>query len=162
MLPIQTVLHPTDFSESSESAFRLACSLARDYGARLVIMHVAELPASVVGEGALLIPPTLDLESIRQRLEKVRPDDPKILVQHEVVEGNPAREILGAVASTKCDLIVMGTHGRTGLRRLLMGSVAEQVVRRASCPVLTVTTPASKTSTRISETAEGQGVAAKA
>src|SRR6516162_5515666 len=141
MLAIQTILHPTDFSERSDFAFRLACALARDYGARLMILHVAEPPTAVAAEGVLMLPPTIDLEPLRERLQQLRPEDPKILVEHCLVHGGAAEEILQVAQERKCDLIVMGTHGRTGLGRLLMGSVAEQVVRKASCPVLTVKTP---------------------
>jgi nucleotide-binding universal stress UspA family protein len=141
MLAIKTILHPTDFSERSDPAFRLACSLSRDYGARLVILHVAEPPPAVAAEGVLMLPPTIDLERLRERLQQLRPEDQKVLVEHLLVQGGAAEEILQVAAEKKCDLIVMGTHGRTGLGRLLMGSVAEQVVRKASCPVLTVKTP---------------------
>jgi nucleotide-binding universal stress UspA family protein len=141
VLAIQTVLHPTDFSERSQYGFQLACSLARDYGARLIVLHVAEPPMAIAGEGVLMLPPTVDLEPLRERLQQLRPGDPKIPVEHRLVQGDAATEILQAAEATKCDLIVMGTHGRTGLGRLLMGSVAEQVVRRASCPVLTAKTP---------------------
>ncbi len=141
MLAIRTVLHPTDFSERSEFAFRLACSLARDYGARLVVLHVAEPPTAVAGEGVVMLPPAFDLEPLRERLQQLRPEDLKIPVEHRLVQGDAATEILRVAGEAKCDLIVMGTHGRTGLGRLLMGSVAEQVVRKASCPVLTVKTP---------------------
>ena len=141
MLAIQTILHPTDFSERSGFAFRLACSLARDYGARLVDLHVAEPPTAVAAEGVLMPPPTIDLEPLRERLQQLRQEDQKVLVEHILVQGGAAEEILQVAQERKCDLIVMGTHGRTGLGRLLMGSVAEQVVRKASCPVLTVKTP---------------------
>ncbi len=67
--------------------------------------------------------------------------DSQIRVEHHVAEGDPADEILGLCEAMRCDLIVMGTHGRTGLRRLLTGSVAEAVLRRAACPVLVVRTP---------------------
>ena len=86
-------------------------------------------------------PPTIDLEPLRERLQQLRPEDQKVLVEHLLVQGGAAEEILQVAQERKCDLIVMGTHGRTGLGRLLMGSVAEQVVRKASCPVLTVKTP---------------------
>jgi nucleotide-binding universal stress UspA family protein len=141
MLAIRTILHPTDFSNYSDQAFRLACSLARDYGARLVVLHIAEPPMAVGGEGMLIIPQEFDLEVIRARLQQLRPADPKIAVEHRMVQGDAATEILCLATKMKCDLIVMGTHGRTGLGRLLMGSVAELVVRKASCPVLTVKTP---------------------
>jgi nucleotide-binding universal stress UspA family protein len=71
----------------------------------------------------------------------VQPSDPAVKIEHRLAEGDPAREILRVARETGCDLIVMGTHGWTGLGRLLMGSVAEQVVRKATCPVLTVKTP---------------------
>lgn len=141
MLPIKTILHPTDFSERSALAFRLACSLARDYGARLIILHVAVPPMPIAIEGVAMPPPALDLKLLREQLQQLRPENPKVPVEHRLIEGDAATEILDVAGETKCDVIVMGTHGRTGLGRLLMGSVAEQVVRKASCPVLTVKTP---------------------
>src|SRR5262249_59188485 len=71
------------------------------------------------------------------RLERRRPPDPPVPVEYLVREGDPVAEILRAARARDCDLIVMGTHGRTGLRRLLLGSVAEGVMRKAPCPVLT-------------------------
>jgi len=141
MLAIKTILHPTDFSERAEFAFRLAGSLARDYGARLIVLHVAELPMAVSGVGVLMIPPPIDEKPLRDKLEEFRAHNPKVPVEHRMVEGDPASEILRVAGETRCDVIIMGTHGRTGLGRLLMGSVAEQVVRRAACPVLTVKDP---------------------
>jgi nucleotide-binding universal stress UspA family protein len=141
MLGIKTILHPTDFSERSGLAFRLACTLARDYGARLIVLHVAEPPMAVPAEGALMFPLVVDLEPLRQRLQNLGPKDPHCQVEYRLVQGDAAAEILQLAEETKCDLIVMGTHGRKGLGRLLMGSVAEQVLRNASCPVLTVKTP---------------------
>ncbi len=140
MLDIRTVLHPTDFSQQSEFAFRLACALAHDYGARLIVLTVAEPPVPVV-EGMPIPGPPLDLEPLRARLQQLRPHDPKITVEHRLVVGDAATEILREGQETKCDVIILGTHGRTGLGRLLMGSVAEKVVRRAPCPVLTVKMP---------------------
>jgi nucleotide-binding universal stress UspA family protein len=141
MLAIRTILHPTDFSNYSAYAFRLACALARDYGARLVVLHVAMPPVVVYGEGVLPPEPEGYKERLREQLHKVVSQDPKVPVEHRLVEGDAATEILRLAGDSKCDLIVMGTHGRTGLGRLLMGSVAEQVVRKAPCPVLTVKTP---------------------
>jgi nucleotide-binding universal stress UspA family protein len=140
MLPIQTILHPTDFSERSRLALKLACSLARDYGARLIIVHVVEQPMPAA-EGVMMVPLVIDTEPVRKRLEQLRSEHAAVPVEHRLLEGNPATEILGVVRDAKCDLVVMGTHGRSGVGRLLMGSVAEQVVRRASCPVLTVKAP---------------------
>jgi nucleotide-binding universal stress UspA family protein len=141
MLPIKTILHPTDFSERSDAAYRLAGALARDYDARLVIVHVAEPPVAIYGPD-LILPPTESYEQpLRAKLQELTRRDPTIRVEERFVEGDPAKEILRVAKETQCDLIVMGTHGRTGLGRLLMGSVAEQVVRKARCPVLTVKTP---------------------
>lgn len=140
MLTFKTILHPTDFSDHSKSAFHLACSLARDYGARIIILHVAVPPVVVAGEG-MLAPLPFDLEPVQERLQQLRPADTMIPVEHHLVQGNADTEILRVAEVMKCDLIVLGTHGRTGLGRLLMGSVAEQIVRKAPCPVVTVKTP---------------------
>jgi nucleotide-binding universal stress UspA family protein len=140
MLPITTILHATDFSDQSNFAFRLACSLARDYGARLIVVHVVEPEVAIFGDG-MVVPPPRDQEPLRAKLHELIPRDPKVCVEHRLVDGNPAAEILQLAVETECDLIMLGTHGRTGLGRLLMGSVAENVVRRAPCPVLTVKTP---------------------
>jgi nucleotide-binding universal stress UspA family protein len=145
MFPIKTILHPTDFSERSDFAFRLACSLARDYGARLIVLHVLERPL-LTYSGVMTAPPPPppspeQRQAVRQQLERIKPTDPAIRVEHLLREGNPATAILQVAQERQCDLIVIGSHGRTGLGRLLMGSVAEQVVRKASSPVLTVKTP---------------------
>jgi nucleotide-binding universal stress UspA family protein len=156
MLPLRTILHPTDFSEGSDLAFRLACALARDYGARLVVMHVAVPSVLVYGEGVLPARAEDYLVPLREQLERLRPRTPSIPVEYRLVEGDAATEILRAARETRCDVILMGTHGRTGLRRLLMGSVAEQVVRRAMCPVVTV--KFQLTGTRISEEVEAETI----
>ena|SRR5581483_11873525 len=140
MLPIHTILHPTDFSEHSQFAWRLACALARDYGARLVVVHVIDLPVAVYGEGVMVSEPE-DYQAVEEELDRMHAPDPNVRVEHRVLEGDPVEEILVAARQAHAELIVMGTHGRTGLERLLMGSVAEQVVRRSTCPVLTVRTP---------------------
>jgi nucleotide-binding universal stress UspA family protein len=138
MLPIRTILHPTDFSTSSDYAFRLACSLARDYGSRLIVLHVATPPVVAFGEGVLPVQPEGYRDELREWLHRLAAQGPTARVEHHLVEGDAAAEIIHLAGETKCDLIVMGTHGRTGLGRLLMGSVAEQVIRKAPCPVLTV------------------------
>jgi nucleotide-binding universal stress UspA family protein len=133
MLPVHCILHPTDFSEGARGAFRLACALARDSDAELVVLSVVPLPAVMYGP-----PPESYMEHLREDLCRMRPPDAGMRFQHLVAEGNPATAILRAARDNGCDLIVMGTHGRTGLTRFLMGSVAEEVVRKARCPVLTV------------------------
>lgn len=142
MLQLAAILHPTDFSPSSEHAFHLACSLARDHGARLIVLHVAIPP--VVGYGGTMTPPPEgDWEALEEQLRHVQTPDATISVEHLLREGDPVAEILRVAEESKCDLIVMGTHGRRGAARLLMGSVAEHVVRKAACPVLVVKTPLS-------------------
>jgi nucleotide-binding universal stress UspA family protein len=138
--PIRNVLHPTDFSECSDYAFRLACSLARDYSARLVALHVVTPPVVIYDEGVLLPGPSTYKDQLWKQLQQLQAGDPKVPVEYRLVEGEAATEILRMAQEMGCDLIVLGTHGRTGLGRLLLGSVAEQVMRRASCPVLTVKT----------------------
>src|SRR5262245_767713 len=142
MLPIHTILHPTDFSAPSGHALGFACALARDYGARLVVLHVTPLQPVFAGEG---MPPP-DPEEIRaagdEQLRKLRLPADDVRAERRLESGAAAAEILRVAREINADLIVMGTHGRTGLGRLLMGSVAEQVVRKAPCPVLTATVPA--------------------
>jgi nucleotide-binding universal stress UspA family protein len=143
MLPIKTILHPTDFSQQSEYALEMACSLARDHGARLLVLHVFQPPLPALG-GEPPIPPQPEeysWEDVRAQLSRVPASDPKVPVQHRLEQGDAVGEILRVAQESACDLIVMGTHGRTGLVRLLLGSVAEQVVRKAPCPVLTVKAP---------------------
>ena len=127
MMPVRTILHPTDFSDCSRGAFAIACSLARDYGARLVLLCVVE-PSMAFGDGAVSIPVQCDLNTFRGMLDEIKPPDATIPVERKVLGGDPAREILRVAREDHCDLIVMGTHGRSGLGRLLMGSVAENVV----------------------------------
>src|SRR5581483_7676491 len=142
MIRFKTILHPTDFSEPAGHAFRLACSLARDHGARLILLHVQEPIVPVAGAIGPAAPDlTAEREALRQRLEAMRPDEPLIAVTHTLVTGDAADAILCAAADNKCDLIVMGTHGRTGLGRLLIGSVSEGVMHKARCPVVTVKHP---------------------
>jgi universal stress protein A len=148
MLPIRTVLHGTDFSESSAAAFRLACSLARDYGAQLIVLHV-QPPAVAIGEtGGFYLNPEGERDELMKELRGLSPEDPAVIVDYRLAEGNAADEILRAAQETDCDVIVLGTHGRKGLGRLLLGSVAEQIVRTAPCPVLTVKPTPHKTTTR--------------
>jgi universal stress protein A len=141
MLPIHSILHPTDFSERSGYALHLACALARDYGARLVVLHVATPPTSIYGEGILPPDPQLLSQEAKAQLERLEVPGANVRAERRFEEGDAATEILRVAQEIHAGLIVMGTHGRTGLGRLVMGSVAEQVVRKASCPVLTVKTP---------------------
>jgi nucleotide-binding universal stress UspA family protein len=140
MLPVHTILFPTDFSESAKQAFALACSLARDCGARLIVLHVVPPP---VGHDELLARrnPHEYYGGVWRALRDLRAPDQNINVEHILKEGEPAQRILATAEDVRAGLIVIGTHGRTGLGRVLLGSVAEQVLRKAECPVLTVRMP---------------------
>jgi nucleotide-binding universal stress UspA family protein len=135
------ILFPTDFSHTGDAALELATALARDSGATLLIVHTEE-PPMAYGGGELYYglpnPASGDLEKM---LDDIKPRDPDVPCEHRMITGDPASAIVHLADEEDVDLIVMGTHGRTGLSRLLMGSVSEAVVRRANCPVLTVKHP---------------------
>jgi nucleotide-binding universal stress UspA family protein len=142
MLAIKTILHPTDFSERSTYAFRLACTLARDHGGRVVVLHVATVPTVVALEGVIVPDRPIDEEALQEKLAALRSEAPGVVVEHRlIVSSNPVDAIVHRADELRADLIIMGSHGRTGLRRALLGSVAELVLRRANCPVLTVKQP---------------------
>lgn len=141
MLAIKTILHPTDFSGHSQAAFEVARAVARDYGARLILLHVSP-PILMGGEvHALIAPPDEVREELTKRLKDMQSMADRVVVEIVLKEGDATAQILTTSKEMGCDLIVMGTHGRTGLSHLLMGSVAEAVVRKASCPVLTIKHP---------------------
>src|SRR5262249_29189019 len=141
VFPIRTILCPTDFSNCSANALQLASSLARDHRARLVILHV--IPRSAVTVGEALVPPQIDKirAEARERLDALPIRRLGLLAERRLADGDPAEVILHFARENSAELIVMGTHAQPGLNRVLMGSVAERVVRNTPCPVLTVTTP---------------------
>jgi len=136
MLPIERILVPFDWSAESKGAFQLAASIGRKYEAELIVLYVVPLSAMMYGP-----PPESYLNHLHEELCRLRPGEAKARVRHVLFEGDPATAILTAAAESHCDLIVIGTHARTGLKRLLSGSVAEEVVRKAPCPVLTMNRP---------------------
>ncbi len=139
----KTILCPTDFSENSDLAFQTACALAREDGARLIVLHVGAKPIASVG-GSRAVPPMpeeYDRSDLEARLKSYRVADLGNRLEHELVFGESAQEIVRIAAKHQVDLIVMGTHGRGGMRRMLLGSVAEGVLRHAPCSVLTVKRP---------------------
>jgi nucleotide-binding universal stress UspA family protein len=139
MLPIRVILHPTDFSLYSQAALPLACALARDHGATLVLVHVRSIPISTYGElGAV---PAEPVDVVKDRMRQLLPPDYTGRVEYEVRTGEAATEVVDLTRQRHADLIVLGTHGRSGVLRLLLGSVAEAVLRKAPCPVLTVKRP---------------------
>jgi nucleotide-binding universal stress UspA family protein len=138
------ILFPTDYSERSRKALGYAGALARDQGALLVILHAVETlgPENVTyGEMGSQLQP----EGYRQRLwadlHRVRPPQPGVQIEYVLSEEDPVAAILATAVQHKCDLIVMGSHGRSGIKHFLLGSVAEKVVRRAPCPVLVIKDP---------------------
>lgn len=135
------IVFPTDFSTSSDAALEHAAGLARDMGARLLIVHVEEPPLAYGGGEMYYGVPEPDHTAVQKMLGKIKPATPGVNYEHHLLVGNPADEIVGFADDEKADMIVMGTHGRSGLRRMLMGSVAEAVVRRANCPVFTFKQP---------------------
>lgn len=129
MIRVQKILYPTDFSSYSTQAYFHALGLAEKYRAAVTALYVCPPGA----EGA-----DRDRRHWREQLEQVRPSNPGIPVNHVLLEGDPAAEIVRYAAEAGVDVIVLGTHGRTGVDRPLMGSVAERVVRDAPCSVLVV------------------------
>jgi nucleotide-binding universal stress UspA family protein len=135
---IHTILFPTDFSERSQAAFPLACAVARDQQARLLVLYVDPPP---VAHGEVVARRQPDYtDSLWEQLHRFGAPE-GMTVDYYLAEGPPVEEILRLAREEKCDLIIMPSHGHTGLARLLMGSVAEQVVRQAPCPVLTLSKP---------------------
>ena len=133
MIQVRKILYPTDFSTYSTQAYFHAVGLAETYGASLTIVYVYA-PGTADASGG-------DRRHWRSQLEQVRPGNPNIPVHHALLEGDPASEIARYAADAGIDVIVIGTHGRTGVERLVMGSVAEKVMREAPCSVLVVKLP---------------------
>ena len=135
------ILVPTDFSEYADYALDYAIELAQKLQARLTLLHIIDtMPLGVVEEGSML-PPSYwqELETnLEQSMEASlkRLDDVGLQGEPIIVHGVPFQSIIDTAQDKAVDLIVMGTHGRTGLTHVLMGSVAERVVRMAPCPVL--------------------------
>lgn len=141
----KTVVFPTDFSPASTAALEHAAALARASNGTLLIIHVEEPPMAYGGGEAYFGIPEPDHVAAGKLLAGVVPKSP-VSFEHHLLVGNPAEEIVRFAEERKADLIVLGTHGRTGVWRVLMGSVAEGVVRRALCPVITYKQPAVETS----------------
>jgi universal stress protein A len=135
------VLHPTDYSESSRPALVEALNLARDHNAGLVLLHVVDSlgPEQLTyRESVSADQPSAYRQQLFDELRHVLPAGTQLHVDFVLSEEDPVTAILRTQADLHCDLIVLGTHGTTGVRRWFTGSVAEEVVRRALCPVLVV------------------------
>jgi universal stress protein A len=145
MPTIRRILVPTDFGDCSTPALRFAVDLAEKFGAELVLLHVVQDLALAMPDAVMPTPlPSPDLGQLieagksglanlieRENLARFSP-------RTEVRVGSPVAEIVAAAGDLKADLLCVGTHGRTGLAHLLLGSQAERIIREAPCPVLTV------------------------
>lgn len=155
MQPIQKILVPVDFSETSESAARYALAVAQSLGAELELMHVWELPHhlmpyTTLGDPAQAVPffgvaedeikkeMTEFLSRLEQGMVQIMDASRFLNLKHRLEQGRASDTIIHLAQKEGFDLIIMGTHGRRGLRHMVMGSVAEDVVRASPCPVLTV------------------------
>ena len=135
MLPIKTILVATDFSPMSDHAVRFAGALARDYEAQLVAVHVIQTPVAVYAETAVFVEGP-DRSAARETLAALRV--PGVEVEYRLMEGEPISTIVQVARETGADLLVMGTHGRGGLLRMLLGSVADRLVHICKRPVMVV------------------------
>lgn len=151
MSAFHTILHPTDFDGPSVEAFRVSRELASQLGAKIIAFHVAAPPAVVTQDGRVARNPgELTPVDMWTGYRDLQADSPGLAVEYAVVVGKDGeamrllRDLIGRLPPGV--LIVMGTHARTGVGRMLWGSRAEEVVRRAPCPVLVVKEPAASQS----------------
>ena len=143
MPQIRRILFPTDFSERAEAAWDYAQTMARAFGAELHLLHVLQEPVTMLPESALAVaPPAVNMpelmEAAEQGLERLTTSAPATIANRSVISGPTAEEIVRYARDAEIDLIVLGTHGRTGLGRLVFGSVAESVLKRAACDLLLI------------------------
>ncbi len=145
MIDLKRILLPTDFSAYSEQAMTYACAFAEQFDAELHLLHVLQDLVAIVPEPGVAFPPPGDYmgemkTSAEQALAQL--PDPEWAAGRTIVretrQGPPFLEIIRYAKEQEIDMIVLGTHGRGGLAHVLLGSVAEKVVRKAPCPVLTV------------------------
>lgn len=148
MIELHRILVPTDFSKFSQTAVTYAAAFAEKFGAQIHLLHVVQNLAMLVPDMVNVAPPVMPTVdqmtlAVRAALQKVVEENQLegFEVQFEVREGTPFYEIIQYAKEKEIDLIVMGTHGHSGLVHVLLGSVTEKVVRKAPCPVLTVRHP---------------------
>jgi len=145
MQPIKKILAPVDFTEASNASVAYAVGLAERLGATVTLIHVYPIPVYGFSDGAIITSPQVasDISASAQKgldlaIERVKGGS--VAVTGILSNGEAATEIVRTAETEKADLIVMGTHGRHGLSRALLGSVAESVLRTSPIPVLTVRT----------------------
>lgn len=144
MSNFERILVPIDFSAHSNEATRVAADLAKRFGASLTLVHVYDPLAHALPDGFALVPP-LEVERLLEAFRAQIGDFQRLAldvgaprVETKLLQGAVAAQIVEFAERGEFDLIVMGTHGRTGMQHLVMGSIAERVARLAPCPVLTV------------------------
>jgi len=148
MLPIKKICCPTDFSEPSQEALRSACELAAHFGAELVLVHVVTpIPVIPIHDD----PTSFNLPLYEKEMEQSAVKSLKKMQQEKiqqgiqsrtvVIQGDPATQIVSLADSDNIDLIIIATHGFTGWRKFMFGSVTEKVIRFANCPVLSIRVP---------------------
>jgi nucleotide-binding universal stress UspA family protein len=146
MISLQSILVPSDFSECSEEALAYGLELARRFGAELHLLHVIQDPITQPWAAEGFSVPLFEVvdewrQQAVERLKAAVPEADRARVRVVSVVATPYTEILDYARAHRIDLIVMGTHGRGGVTHMLLGSIAERIVRRAPCPVLTVRRP---------------------
>ena len=148
MINLHRILVPTDFSKYSQNALKYAAAFAEKFDSQLYLLHVVQDLALFIPDMVTVAPPIAP--SVEQMTTAVRAAFDRLIeanqlerfkIQREVREGNPFYEIIRFAKENEIDLILMGTHGHTGLAHMLLGSVTEKVVRKSPCPVLTVRDP---------------------
>lgn len=148
MIDLRRILVPTDFSKFSRIALAYASAFAEKFGAELYLLHVVQDLAVFIPDMVTVAPPPAP--SVEQMTRAVQDAFDRIIkenqldrlnIHREVREGTPFYEIVRYAKEQNINLIIMGTHGHTGLTHMLLGSVTEKVVRKAPCPVLTVRHP---------------------
>jgi nucleotide-binding universal stress UspA family protein len=148
VIDLRRILVPTDFSKYSMAAVTYGAALAEKFGAELYFLHVVQDLALFIPDAVAIVPPILPpieqfTQAAHEALDRLVHENKleHLSVQRLVREGNPFSEIIRFAKESDIDLIVMATHGHSGLAHVLLGSVTERVVRKAPCPVLTVRHP---------------------
>ncbi len=146
MPEIRRILFATDFSERAQAAWDYADLLATTFGAEVHVVHAVQEPMAAVPEAGLAIAtPAIDMtglfDSAKRGLERLAVAAPATVAARVVLAGPPADEIVRYARESAADVVVIGTHGRTGFAHVLLGSIAERIVRTSPCPVLTVRPP---------------------
>ena len=160
---IKRILFPTDLSDCSLAALDYASDLAASWKAEVHFLYVDDL-RDLIALAAYSCPSFVASSArieLKERLEAIKPVLANVPCHYHYIEGVPADEICALAKNESIDLIVMSSHGRTGISRVLIGSVAEKVLRRAKCPVLIVKQPTSASAAQLTEAQQSNAAAAQ-